>query len=165
MQDRQHDPVSDGIEKLVGLPGSRQRTGLGLTVADHAGDDQTGIVERGTEGMAERVSEFAAFVNRAWRGRGDVAGNPTGKRELREQLLESGLVLGDVRIDFTPSAFEIDVAHNSRSAVTRTGDVEHVQVVLLDYPIQVNVDEILSRRCAPMPDDQRLHVRKLQGIL
>ena len=64
MQDRQHGAIGDRIEKLVGLPGGRQRTRFRFAVADDAGDDQIGIVERGPEGMAERISQLAAFVNR-----------------------------------------------------------------------------------------------------
>jgi hypothetical protein len=78
---------------------------------------------------------------------------------LLEQLLQPGFVLGDVRINFTPSAFEVNIADNRRAAVAGTGDVEHVQVILLDNPVQVYVDEILARRGAPMPDHQGLNVR------
>ena len=99
VQDRQHGSVGDRVEKLVGLPCGRQGARFRFTVADDAGDDQIGIVERGPEGMAERVPQFAAFVNRPRRRRRNVAGNPAGKRELHEQLLEPGLVLGDVRIN------------------------------------------------------------------
>ena len=71
-------------------------------------------------------------------------------------------VLADVRINLTPSAFEVDVAHNRRAAVTGTGDVEHVQVILLDDSVQMHVDEVLAGRRAPVADHQRLHVRQLQ---
>ena len=64
MQDRQHGSIGNRIEKLVGLPCGRQGAGFRFTVADDAGDDQIGIVERGPEGMAERISQLAAFVNR-----------------------------------------------------------------------------------------------------
>ena len=142
-------------------PGGRFR----FTVADDAGDDQIGIVERGPEGMAERIPQFAAFVNRPRRRRRNMAGNPAGKRELLEQLFQPGFVLGDVRINLAPGAFEIDIAHNRRAAVPGTGDVEHVQVILLDDPVQMHVDEVLARRRAPVPDHQRLHVRQFQRLL
>jgi len=110
MQDRQHGPVAGRVEQLVGLPGRRQGAGFRFAVADDAGDDQLGIVESGPEGVAERIAQLAAFVNRPggrWR---DVAGNPAGERELLEQLLEPGFVPRDVRIDLAPGAFEVDVA-------------------------------------------------------
>ena len=65
VQDRQHRAVGDRVEELVGMPRGGQRAGLRLAVADDAGDDQIGVVERGAEGVAERVAELAAFVDRA----------------------------------------------------------------------------------------------------
>ncbi len=115
--------------------------------------------------MAKRVSQLATFVNRPRRRRCNMAGNPAGKRELLEQLFHSGFVLGDVRINLTPCAFEVDVAHQRRAAVPGTGDVEHIQVILLDDPVQVHVDEVLTRHCTPVPDHQRLYVRQFQRLL
>src|SRR5271155_4220823 len=58
VQNRQHGPIGTWVQELVGLPRGSQRTRFCLTIADDAGDDQTWIVERSPEGMAERVSEF-----------------------------------------------------------------------------------------------------------
>ena len=57
--------------------------GLGLAVADHAGDEQVGVVERRAEGVDERVAELAALVDRARasarsRGWGCRPGSRTG---------------------------------------------------------------------------------------
>jgi len=57
---------------------------LRLAVINHTGDDQIGIVEYRSEGMAEGVAQLAAFVNRAGIFRRRVAGNASGKRELQE---------------------------------------------------------------------------------
>ena len=43
VQDRQHGPVGNRVEKLVGLPGGRQGARFRFTVADDAGDDQSGL--------------------------------------------------------------------------------------------------------------------------
>ena len=79
MQDRQHRAIGAGIQKFVGMPTGRQRTGLRFAVADDAGDDQIRVVEGRSVGVRERVAQFAAFVNRARRFRRDVAGNAAGK--------------------------------------------------------------------------------------
>ena len=85
MQDRQHAAVAGRVEELVAVPAGGQRPGLRFAVADDAGDDQVRIVERGPVGVAQRVAEFAAFVDAAGRLRGDVAGDAAGEAELLEQ--------------------------------------------------------------------------------
>jgi hypothetical protein len=42
--------------------------------------------------------------------------------------------------------------------MTGAGDVDPVQVIGPDRPVQVDVDEILARRRAPMADDQGFHM-------
>jgi hypothetical protein len=86
VQDRQHGAVANRIEQFVGLPSGCQRAGFRLSIADDAGNDQIGIVECGSEGMAEGIPELAALVNRPRRRRRDMAGDATGKRELLEQF-------------------------------------------------------------------------------
>ena len=56
-------------------------------------------------------------------------------------------------------AFEVSVGHQRRAAVPRTGDVQHIHILLLDDPVQVHIDEVLAGRRAPVSDHQRLHVR------
>ena len=78
MQNRQHGSVGGGIQKLVGMPGGGKRSGFRLAVANDAGDDEIGIVERRAERMAQRIAELAAFVDRARALRRHVAGMPPG---------------------------------------------------------------------------------------
>ena len=39
-----------------------------------------------------------------------------------------------------------------------TGNVDHVQIILLDHTIEVNIDEVLSGNCAPVTYDLLLDV-------
>src|SRR5271163_1226155 len=104
-------------------------------------------------------------MNRPRGRRRNVAGNSTRKRKLLEQLFEPGLVLADVRINLAIRAFEVSITNQRWSAVTGTGDIEHIQVILLDDAIQMHIDEVLTWRRTPMPDYQRLHMRKFQRLL
>ena len=165
VQDRQHGAVADRIEELVRLPCRGQRAGLRFAIADDTGDDQIGIVERCPKRMAQRVPQLATLMDRTRRLRRHVAGDPARERELREQPLEPGLILADVRIDLAVGAFEVGVGHQRRAAMSWTGDVDHVQVILCDDPVQVHVDEVLTRRRTPVPDHQGLHVLQLQPLL
>src|SRR5580700_3540604 len=118
MQDRQHRAVADRVEQLSGLPSGRQRTGFRLTIPHDAGHNQIRIVERGAEGMTERVAQLTAFVNGPWSRRGDMTGNAPRKGKLLEQLLKPRLVLGDIRINLTPRSFEIHIANDRGAPMT-----------------------------------------------
>ena len=43
-------------------------------------------------------------------------------------------------------------------------DIDHVQIVLPDRPVEMRVDEILPWRRSPMPDHQRLDVSQRQRL-
>ena len=91
--------------------------------------------------------------------------NATGKRELLEQPPHPARVLGDVGINFRISAFEIGIRHQSWSAVARPGDIDGVEVVFFNNAIQVDVEEVQSRRRAPMAEQARFDVRQLERLL
>lgn len=114
MQDRQHSAVASRIEKLRRMPGRRKRASLSLTVADHAGYNEVRIVERGAEGVDQRISEFAAFVDRTGGLRGHVAGYASRKGKLSEQLAHAIGILRDVGIDLAVCPLKIGVRDHSR---------------------------------------------------
>ena len=165
VQDGQHAAVADRVEELVAVPAGGQRPGLGLAVADDAGDDQVGVVEGGAVGVRQRVAQLAALVDGAGRLRGDVAGDAAGERELREEPLHARLVLADVGINLAVGSLQVGVGHQRRPAVPGAGDVEHVQVVFLDDPVQMDVEEVLARRGSPVTEQARLDVLELQRLL
>ena len=158
MQDRQHRAVGAGVQELVAVPAGRERAGLGLAVADHAGDHQAGVVEGRAERVREGVAELAALVDRAGCLGGDVARDPAGERELAEERLEACLVARDVRIDLGVGALEVGVCDQSRPAVPRPRDVDDVDLALDDRPVQVGVDEVQTRRGAEVAEQARLDV-------
>jgi hypothetical protein len=152
VQDRQHGPVAGGVEELVAVPAGGERAGLRLAVADNAGDDQVRVVERGAVGVRERIPEFAALVDAARRLRRDVAGNPAGEAELLEQPLHPLRVLTDVRVELAVGAFEVGVGDQRRPAVARADDVDHVQVILLDDPVEVHAKHVQAGGGAPVAE-------------
>ncbi len=165
VQDRQHRAVACGVEELVGVPARRQRPGLGLAVADDAGDQQVGVVEGGAERVRQAVAELAALVDRAGRLGRHMARDAAGKRELLEEPLHPGLVLRDVRVDLAVRALEPGVGNQRRPPMPGAGDIDHVEVVLLDDAVQVHVDEVQPRRRAPVAEQSRLDVLKRQRFL
>ena len=146
------------------VPARGQRAGLGLAVADDAGDDQVGVVERRAEGVAEAVAQLAPLVDRARRLGSDVAGDAAREGELLEELLHPRHVLGDVRVDLAVGPLQVGVADQRRPAVAGSRDVDHVQVIFLDDPIQMDVDEVLPRSGPPVAQQPRLDVLELQRL-
>jgi hypothetical protein len=145
VQDRQHGTVVGGVEEADPLPRALQRGGLRLAVADDAGDEQVGVVERGTEGVDERVPELAALVDRAGRRDADVAGDPARRGELAHEREQARVVAGDQRVGLGVGPLEVDVRHDRGAAVPRAGDVEHLLPGPANEPVELRVDEVQAR--------------------
>ncbi len=164
VQDRQHGSVAGRVEEPAGVPGSGQRPGLRLAVADHAGDDEAGVVEGGAMGMRERVAEFAALVDRSWSLRRYVARHPAGKRELAEQLPHAGRVPRHTRVNLAVTALQPAVGQRGGPAVAWPDDVHHRLIVNQDRAVQVRPDEVQAGRRAPVAEQPRLDVPCLQRL-
>src|SRR5689334_21172229 len=98
MEDGKDAAVTGWVEEFVAVPAGGEWAGLGLAVADDAGNDQVRVVERRPIGMTESATEFSAFVDAARSFGGDVAGNSAGEAELLEQFFHPLHILADVRI-------------------------------------------------------------------
>ena len=134
---RQHAAVAGRVEEFVSVPSGGEGAGLRLAVADDAGDDQVRVVEGGAVGVAQGVAELAALVDAARRLRGDVAGDAPREAELLEQPLHSLRVPADLRIDLAVGPLEVGVGDHRWAALPRADDVDHVQVIPLDDPVEV----------------------------
>src|SRR5581483_2184127 len=164
VKDRENATVPGWIEELVAMPAGGQRPGLGLAVADDAGDDEVGVVESGPESVTQSVAQLAALVNATRSFGSDVAGNAAGEAELLEQLLHALDILADVRVHLAVGAFQVGVGHQRRTAVPRANDVNHVQIITLDDPIQMHVEHVQARRRAPVTEQSRLDVLTLEWL-
>ena len=146
------------------MPGGGERAGLGFAIADHHGDDEVGVVEGGAEAVGEAVAEFAAFVDGAGSFRRAVAADAAGKGELLEELLQAVGVLALLGIDLGVDAFEIAVGERGGRAVAGAGDVDQVEVVLLDEAVEVDPDEGLAGVGAPVAEQPVLDVLRLERL-
>ena len=126
MQDRQDCAVANGIEEFIRVPARGQWAGFGFAIADHASGDEIRSVEHRPVRVRQRVTQLAAFMNRAWRFRRDMAGDAAREGELFEQPLHAFLVLRNVRIDFAVGAFQISVGDQTWSTMAGTRDVNDV---------------------------------------
>src|SRR6185437_5883737 len=156
--------VGGGIQELVAVPARGQRTGLRLAVADDTGDGEIRIVEYRAEGVTQRIAELASLVDGAGCLRGHVARDAAGEGELLEEFAHPLLVPRDVGIALGVAPLEIGVADERRPAVARARDVDHLQVVLADDPVEMHIDEVLSRSRTPMPEEAWLDVARFERL-
>ena len=168
VEDRQDHAVGHRIQELVGVPARRQGPGLRLAVAHDARDDQVRIVEGGAVCVREGVAQLTALVHRARGLRRHMARNPAGERELGEETLHALFILGNVRVDLAVSPFEI------RALATRPGppcpgpamySMFRSYFVLLDHPVQVDIDEVQAGRGPQCPRSRGLTCSLVSGVL
>ncbi len=158
VEDRQHGAVRLRVQELVRVPAGGQGPGLGLAVTDDAGDEEVGIVERGSVSVRQRVAELAALVDRARSLGRDVTRDASRERELPEELPQAVLVARHVGVDLGIRAFEVGVRDEARASVTRSRDVERAQVPRQDRAVEVRVDEVEPRRRPEVAEEARLDV-------
>jgi hypothetical protein len=87
-----------------------------------------------------------------------VARDAAGEGKLLEEHFHPFFIFGDVRVDLAVRPFQIGIGHQCRPAVAGPGDVDHVEIVFLDDPVQVDVDEIQPGGGPPMPKQPGLDV-------
>ena len=92
--------------------------------------------------MHQRVTEFAALVDRSRRFRSGVTRDAAGERELPEQTSQTIGILTDIRIDLAVGTFQVGVRDHAWAAVTGPANVNDVEIHRTDGTIEVSVDKI-----------------------
>src|SRR2546425_6038602 len=146
------------------MPACCQRTGLGLAIAHDATNQQIGIVECRAISMRKGVAKLSTLVNGARGFRGNVAGDTSWKGELLEEPLHPVRILGNIRVKLGVGPFKIGVGYKSGTSVTGTGDVDNIQLLLLDQPVQMNVDEVQTGCGSPVTQQSRLDMLQLERL-
>ena len=141
VQDRQDRAVTGGVEEVDALPRAGEGAGLGLAVSDHARHDELRVVERGAEGVDQRVAELTTFVDRAWRRHAHVTRHPVRGGELTEQATHPVGVPRHLGVHLGVRALEVHVGEDRRAPMPGTGHIDHVGVALADHPVEVRVQE------------------------
>ena len=101
MKDWQNRAVSHRIEEVDRLPASFQRAGLGLAIADDAGDNQIRIVEGRAEGVNQRVTKLSALVHGVRDVRPAVARHAARGRELAEHQPQAVFIVCDLWVNLS----------------------------------------------------------------
>ena len=151
MQNGKHRSIANRVEKLDALPGTLQRPCFCLAIANNRRNNQVWIIKSGPKGVGEDVAEFSSFMDGAWSRHADVTWHASRRRELAKEQVHPLGILRHLGIDFRVGAFEIDIREERRSTMSWAGQVDHVHVMILDEPVEVDIDEAETWRCPPMP--------------
>ena len=146
------------------MPGSGQRAGLRLPVTHYAGGDQGRVVHHRAKGVGQGVAQLAPLVDGAGGLGGAVAADAAGEGELAEQAAHTLLVLAHVGVKLAVGSLQIGLGHHRVAAVAGAGDIDHVQLMACDYPVQVGVDKVLARHRAPVAHQGALEVLGAQWL-
>src|SRR5690348_12005121 len=102
--------------------------------------------------MREDIPQFTAFVNGSWSFRRAMAADSAGKRELLEEFAQAVNIQAFFGIDFRIRSLQVCRAKNSRRSMARSRKEDHVEVILLDQPVEVNIDEGEPGTRSPMAE-------------
>ncbi len=97
-------------------------------------------------------------MNRARRLRRHMAGYPAWKRKLLEKPLHPDRIPRNVRVELAISPLQPGIGNHCRSAMARAGDINHVQGIFFDDPVEMGINEVEPRCRSPMPQQARLDV-------
>ena len=71
-----------------------------------------------------------------------VTGNAPRERKLLEELFHPFSILGDVGIHLAVGTLQIGIGHQTWTAMPGTGIIHHIEIMLLNEPIQLNVEKV-----------------------
>src|SRR5579864_1018007 len=164
MEDREHSAIARRIQELVGVPGSRERTGFRLAIAHDCRNNQLWIVKGRATGMREDVAEFSAFVNRSRSFRRAVTPDSAGEGKFMEELPQAVFVKTLLGIDLGVRPLQVSGAKHAGSAMSRASKKNHIEIVFLDQAVQMDIDKRKSGARSPMAEQTILDVLRLQRL-
>ena len=94
-----------------------------------------------------------------------MAGDTAGEGKLLEQLLHTLDILAHVGINLAVGAVQPVLGHHGVAAVTGAGQIDHIQIVLVDDAVQMGINKVLSGNGTPVTDDLLFDVFGLEGFL
>lgn len=94
-----------------------------------------------------------------------VTGDTTREAKLFEEFPHTFFVHGNIGVIIGVGTLKVNLRYNSRSTVSGSTDVNHVQLAFFDKAVEMNIDEILSTGRTKMTQQARLDIGNSQGSL
>ena len=85
--------------------------------------------------------------------------------ELLAKLGQSFLILSYIRIYLAVGSFQIGIGNKEVAAVSRSGNINHIQVIFFNGPVHVHIYEILPGNRAPVAYYLFLYMLSLKRFL
>src|SRR5437763_103169 len=102
--------------------------------------------------MRDGIAKLAALVNGAGRFRRAMAADAAGEAELLEEAPQPLDVFRLVGTDLGIRALEVGVGENGRRPMAGAGDEDHVEIVLFDEAIEVDINKAHAGVGSPVPE-------------
>src|SRR5882672_7557229 len=115
--------------------------------------------------MRDTIAKLAALVDASGCFGSGVAADSAGERKLFEEALHPRYVFTLVGVNLGVRSLEIGLGQDSRRAVAGPGDVNRIQAVLVNQPVEVNVRKGLASVRAPVAEQPGLGMLQLQRFL
>src|SRR5215510_8165685 len=93
-----------------------------------------------------------------------MAGDSPWKGELLEQPSHALFILLNVGIKLCVGPLQKCIRHHTGPAVAGATNIDHVQVIFVDQPVEVNIYEIESGSRPPMPQQTGLDVFEFKRL-
>jgi len=156
--------VASGIEELVGVPTGREGTGFSFAVPNNTTDNQVRIIKSGAISVGQGIAKFPAFMNRSGGLGCHMTRNAIWPGKLPKQPMQSVSAALNRGIALGVRSFEVAVRNDARTAMAGTDDVDHVQIIVFDQPVEMDIEEIQSCCRPPMTKQTGLDMFELEGV-
>src|SRR5258708_35362998 len=91
-----------------------------------------------------------------------MAGDTSRRRELAKEAVYPLFILRDLGIDLAIRPLQIDIGQERWTAVARSRQIDRLDLVILDQPVEVQINETQTGRRAPVTQQAGLDVGWLQ---
>src|SRR5581483_7229827 len=95
-------------------------------------------------------------MNGTWGRHTHMAWYSSRRRELAKEVVHPHFILRHLRINLGVCSFQVDIRQQRRASMPWSCQIDHIYVVILDQPIQMDINETEPRRCSPMSKESRL---------
>ena len=158
IEDWKNSTIIDRVQESIWQPTSHQWSSFPFTITNYCRSNDIWIIQYSSSSVWKCVTKFSTFVDRSWCFRRRVWSNSSREWEDLTQVFETFFILRNTWIQFSVWTIQVWIRYHYLPTMTWSFNVEHIQVVFIDGPVQVSIDKVLPRYCTPVSDWVSLQV-------